>query len=129
VYGRHGAVGSNLFLASYFFAAVPPLMRILAASPPHTKIAAVAAASVTVIVTVVSIRVHGGGGVGEGLGGFISILSWAGYFLAPYVAGRLGIAASEINMEKIVGASAPPVLTALTLFILRRRDWSNIKNS
>jgi len=117
-------VGSNLFLASYFFAAGPPLMRILAASPAHTKIAAVAAASVTAIVTVVSVRVHGGGGVGEGLGGLVSILSWAGYFLAPYVAGQLGIAASEMNMVKIVGASAPPVLTALMLLVLRWRDWS-----
>ncbi len=99
-------------------------MRILAASPAHTKIGAVAAASVTAIVTVVSVRVHGGGGVGEGLGGLVSILSWAGYFLAPYVAGQLGIAASEMNMVKIVGASAPPVLTALMLLVLRWRDWS-----
>ena len=122
MFGRHGIVGGNLFLMSFMFAAMPPLMRILSASPPHTKMAAVTVASVAAIVTVVSVRVHGGGGVGEGLGALVSLLSWAGYFLAPPVAGQLGIAASEINMVKIVGASVLPVLAALTLFVLRWRE-------
>jgi hypothetical protein len=121
LYGTHGAVGGSLFLAAYVLAMFGPFMRLLPASPPSVKWAAGLAVLVTAVSTVLSIRTHGAGGAGEGLGFLAGILVWAGRLATPRLASHIASTWPEMDALSVVGGSLPPLLMALTLRLVRRR--------
>lgn len=124
MFGRHGIVGGNLFLIAYVVAMLGPAQRLFAESPQDVKWIAVGVMLVTAAVTVVSIRLLGGGGVGEPFGCLAGILVWLGRYAGPALASRLAPTSSQPDLWRIVGGSIPPVLMALALwlFVLAKRE-------
>jgi len=120
MFGAHGRVGGSIFLAAYALAVFAPSMRLLSSAPPGTKAAALALVVAAGAVTVFSIRAHGGGGLGEGLGILAAILAWAGFYAAPALAPGL----AESDVLQVCGASILPLLMVAVvwgLWLAKRR--------
>ena len=95
-----------------------PAQRFFAGSQHDLKWIALAVMAVTIVVTVVSIRLLGGGGVGEPVGCLSGILVWAGRYAGPALASRLTPAFLEPDLWSIIGGSIPPILTILALWFV-----------
>jgi len=118
--GTHGRVGGSIFLAAYALAVFAPSMRLITSAPPGTKVAVLAAVIAAGAVTVFSIRAHGGGGAGEGLGILAGVLAWAGLYAVPALAPGL----AEPDVLQVAGASLPPLLVIAVvwgLWLAKRR--------
>ena len=120
MFGAHGRVGGSIFLAAYALAVFAPSMRLIMTAPPGTKAAAIVMVVAAGAITVFSIRAHGGGGVGEGLGILAAILAWAGLYALPALAPAL----AEPDVLQLAGASIPPLAMAAVvwgLWLAKRR--------
>lgn len=117
MYGTHGAVGGNIFLAAYLLAVGTPMIKLLPTATPSVKLAALALIAATAVLTTVSIKIHGGGGVGEPLGCLLGILAWVGRLAGPALAVRFAPQSPQPNLWPIIAGSVPPLLIALGLII------------
>jgi hypothetical protein len=121
VFGAHGAVGANLFLLIYLSAVLNPMLRILSSPTSGVKAIALVVVLATAAVTMTSIRAQGGGGAGEPVGCLAGTLAWLGRFAAPALGSYLA-PASGPDSWRILGASIPPVLVALGLWLRSRSE-------
>ena len=121
MFGAHGRVGGSIFLAAYALAVFAPSMRLIMSAPPGTKAAVLVTVIAAGTITVFSIRAHGGGGAGEGLGILAGILAWAGLYAVPALAPGL----AEPDALQVAGASTLPLLMIAAVwglwFAKRRR--------
>jgi len=120
MFGTHGRIGGSIFLAAYALAVFAPSMRLIMSAPPGTKALAVGIVIVTGVLAVFTLRAHGGGGAGEGLGILGGVLAWAGLYAVPALAPGL----AEPDVLRLAGASMSPLLLAALvwgLWLAKRR--------
>lgn len=119
MYGRHGITGGNLFIIVYLLVMTNPCLRLLSTLAKDEKPIVLAIIGVTIMVVFLSTLIHGGGGAGEPIGCFASILvglgSFAGYTLATYFAP----APSQTDLWQIIGGSILPFLMILVVWLVK----------
>lgn len=120
MFGAHGAVGANLFLVIYALAVLNPVLQVLSSPAAGLKALVLMVVLAAATVTMLSIRAHGGGGAGEPLGLLAGGLSWLGRFAGPVLDSYVAPSAAH-DLWSILGASIPPSVMALVLWLRSRR--------